>query len=456
MVRGVVAGGQQKQCERTENQERGPAHIAFQRLWTGSRYEGVFALDLRTDVCYHLCVKGSDDRPTRDGSSCRTAVEQLDSAVAAFDVESIDSLTDAALGTDLVRMRCAIDRLEAQFARRVARFDRLNGYAADGAGSMVSWLRQRCRLSASDAVQRLELGRRLPEIEGAEAAFRSGEVSFRNATILARAVEEMGAERVGVVADTLLEVARTQAPHRLRICTLHARHCIDPEGALADAERQHQNRWLNLSQTFDGIFALDGVLDAEAGTLLRTALDALSKPAANDDRTARQRRADALVELARRQLQAGDLPITAGQRPHLVVTTPAATLRAEHGAPGGQLDRGWPLPAETVRRIACDAAVTTITVDERTGEPLSVGRARRTIPPAMRRALVLRDQGCQFPGCDRPAEWTDAHHIRHWADDGATELGNLILLCRRCHRRVHEEGWRLERTEARQLVTAPP
>ena len=165
-------------------------------------------------------MKGFDDKTAGDDSFCRTAAEQLESAVAAFDIESIDLLTDAALGTDLVRIRCAIDRLEAQFARRVARFDRLNGYAADGTGSMVSWLRQRCRLSASDAVQRLELGRRLPEIEGAEPAFRNGEVSYRNATILARAVEEMGAERVSPVADTLLELARTEAPHRLRIRSL--------------------------------------------------------------------------------------------------------------------------------------------------------------------------------------------------------------------------------------------
>ena len=352
-------------------------------------------------------------------------------------------------------MRRAIDRLEAQFARRVARFDRLNGYAVDGMASAVSWLRTRCRLSASDAVQRVELGRRLPEIEGAEQAFRDGEICYRNATILARAVEEMGTEHIAPVAGALLELAKTEAPYRLRICTVHARHCADPEGVLDDAERQHDNRWVNLSQTFDGIFALDGVLDAEAGSLLRTALDALSKPAANDDRTARQRRADALVELARRQLQSGNVPTTAGQRPHLVVTTPAATLRGDHGAPSGELDRGWPVPAETVRRIACDAAVKEITVDAQTGEPLSVGRSRRTVPPAMRRALALRDQGCRFPGCDRPVEWTDAHHVKHWADDGKTEVQNLVLLCRRCHRRVHEGRWQVRLTE-KGLVAVPP
>ena len=97
-----------------------------------------------------------------------------------------------------------------------------------------------------------------------------------------------------------------------------------------------------------------------------------------------------------------------------------------------------------------------VALDASTGEPLSVGRARRTVPPAMRRALALRDKGCRFPGCDRPVEWTDAHHVQHWADDGPTELANLVLLCRRCHRRVHEGRWRLECMEAGELVAAPP
>jgi len=89
------------------------------------------------------------------------------------------------------------------------------------------------------------------------------------------------------------------------------------------------------------------------------------------------------------------------------------------------------------------------------GQPLSVGRARRTIPAAMRRALSLRDRGCAYPGCDRPPEWTDAHHIRHWADGGETALSNLVLLCRLHHRRVHEEGWKLSRGPAGAVAQAP-
>jgi hypothetical protein len=77
---------------------------------------------------------------------------------------------------------------------------------------------------------------------------------------------------------------------------------------------------------------------------------------------------------------------------------------------------------------------------------LDVGRRTRTVPPAIRTALVVRDRGCAFPGCDRPPSWTDAHHLEHWADGGPTALDNLVLLCRRHHRAVHEGGWRLTRT----------
>jgi len=143
------------------------------------------------------------------------------------------------------------------------------------------------------------------------------------------------------------------------------------------------------------------------------------------------------------------------RRPHLTVTAPLATLQREPGAPAGELRWAGPVVADLVRRLACDAAITRVTVSPR-GEPLNVGRAVRTIPPAIRRALALRDGGCRFPGCDRPPEWTDAHHIKHWADGGETSLDNLVLLCRFHHRYVHEQGWRLERKGDGTLSAEPP
>ena len=115
---------------------------------------------------------------------------------------------------------------------------------------------------------------------------------------------------------------------------------------------------------------------------------------------------------------------------------------------------GGTVPAETVRRLACDSAITRITgLGELEWE---ISHSSRTIPPATRRALVARDHHCVFPGCDRPAPWCDGHHLIFWADGGPTKLENLGLVCVPHHRKVHEEGWTLKRKDDRWIATPPP
>jgi hypothetical protein len=194
-----------------------------------------------------------------------------------------------------------------------------------------------------------------------------------------------------------------------------------------------------------------------------------------------QRRADALVEMAATQLRCGEHRDVHGQRPHLTLTVSADTLRARTPrtdaasddtlrvvaiAQPAELGRVGPIHPEIARRIACDAVRTVVTVAANADDsswitgapalPLSVGRATRTIPASIRTALVVRDQGCRFPGCDRPPAWTDGHHIIHWADGGPTELENLVSLCRSHHRRVHEEGWRIHIADGNAVVEPPP
>jgi hypothetical protein len=257
----------------------------------------------------------------------------------------------------------------------------------------------------------------------------------------------------------------------MRYLTLVTRHRLDAEGALDEDNRNHERRWFACDQTFGGVFILRGELDAEGGAIVKTALDALSAPSGPDDtRMGSQRCADALVDIASRRLQNGSLPDIHGQRPHLTVTASVETLRRQPSAAPADLRGVSPIHAETARRVACDSVRTLVTVaDAGTGlsegtaqsngsaksngtapslgsepsvaTPLSVGRATRTVPAPIRTALSLRDGGCRFPGCDRPPEWTDGHHIKHWADGGPTSLDNLVLLCRRHHRMVHERCW---------------
>ncbi|MEV6970081.1 DUF222 domain-containing protein, partial [Hamadaea sp. NPDC051192] len=161
-------------------------------------------------------------------------------------------------------------------------------------------------------------------------------------------------------------------------------------------------------------------------------------PGEPDLRSAGARRADALVEVCQRIMNAGELPDNGGEKPHLTVTLPWDALQAKVGA--GLLDTGDLLTPETVRRLACDAMIIPAVLGG-DGQVLDVGRARRLIDGPLRRALVLRDKGCAFPGCDRPPQWCHGHHLKAWADGGTTCLANSVLLCGFHHREIHHGHW---------------
>jgi hypothetical protein len=211
---------------------------------------------------------------------------------------------------------------------------------------------------------------------------------------------------------------------------------------------------------------LRGHPDLEGGAALSTALDALIQPPGPDDeRTAAQRRADALVQLCQLGLTQNVLPSVAGQRPQLGVLVTPATLRSTQPDPRTALHRrlsqpseladaaghdpAWldwvgEVPASLAQRIACDAAIWRVVLDPATGLPLELGRTRRIVPGWLRRALHARDRTCRWPGCTAPNAWTDAHHLIPWYDDGPTDIDNLLCLCRYHHAKVHEGQWRIE------------
>jgi hypothetical protein len=157
-----------------------------------------------------------------------------------------------------------------------------------------------------------------------------------------------------------------------------------------------------------------------------------------DERTTGQRRADALLEVCRLVLNTGDLPVNGGDRPQVTVTVAYDPLRQELGV--GTLDTGHRLTPTATRRLACDAHILPAVLGSE-GQVLDVGQSRRLFTGALRRALVARDRGCAFPGCDRPPRWCDGHHIRSWATGGPTSLDNAVLLCGHHHRMVHHSDW---------------
>ena len=422
---------------------------------------------------------------------------RLREAADALVAESIEGVATSELGADIIEIRLAVDRLEAECLRRLHRFHADRGALSDGGGTTVSWLRRSCGMTAKAAASRVHLARTLGELPATLDSARAGRASFTNVAMIGHLAGAVGVEQVQEFEHILLPAAEALDPGRMRRATESTRLTIDPDGVLADANRAHLERWLDCDQTYGGVFMLRGQFDAEGGALLKTAIDALSHGlASGDHRLPSQRRADALVEMAAAQLRCGDHRDVHGQRPHLTLTVSAETLRtdtrstdAETGATShrqtwstdsetgdtlrvvavpqaAELGGVGPIHPEIARRMACDAVRTVVTVAPAPNDsswmlgtpaaPLSVGRATRTIPASIRTALILRDQGCRFPGCDRRPAWTDGHHIIHWADGGATELTNLVSLCRTHHRRVHEEGWRIHIADGSAVVEPPP
>jgi 5-methylcytosine-specific restriction endonuclease McrA len=232
--------------------------------------------------------------------------------------------------------------------------------------------------------------------------------------------------------------------------------------ALAEAREtahRHKSRALHVYQDEDGMVVVRGRLTPEAGAVLMQALaaaretlyqrargmDARAIPVADvpaETPSMAQQQADALGLLAESALHHGIDPGAPGERYQVIVHVDAPVL-ADPEAPGQSvLEGGTHVSPETSRRLACDASRVVMRHDP-DGRVVEVAAKTRTIPPALRRALHHRDRGCRFPGCG--VSFGQGHHLRHWANGGPTTLSNLAMLCRRHHRAVHEEGYKVER-----------
>jgi hypothetical protein len=244
----------------------------------------------------------------------------------------------------------------------------------------------------------------------------------------------------------LLDAAGVVAVQDFPKVTRYWASLADDELAQRDAALAFDRREFTLSPTTCGA-SLTGFLDPEAYATVTGTLDAVEPPdGPGDTRTLGQRRADALVLLCERS-SGGKLPES---RPiagaELVVSDDVLRRRGLVELDGLQCEiAGFgPIPRIIAERMVCDCAIARLVMNA-DGEVLDLGRRTRTIPRALRRAIVLRDQHCQFPGCRAPAAWCDVHHLVHWLLGGTTDLDNCALLCRRHHVAVHEGGWKLER-----------
>src|SRR2546421_1457972 len=303
-------------------------------------------------------------------SSISAGIDEL----AAEELRHVD-------GADLVRTWKERCRLDAEFTRRFAVFEKRDGFTADGALSGAAWLRAHCHMDAGAASDRVFTARKLLSLPETEAALGACEINYEHARVIARAVDSCGPEAVLEHEKVLVDVGREEVPQKLRYATEVLQNAVDPDGALQDANAQHARRGFWISE-LDGMYRLDGNLDREGGAALRTALEAVMGPPADcDSRTPAQRRADALVELGRRAMDRGEAGTSGGQKPHLAILVKAEALA---GAEAGELEWAGPVPGQTVRRLACDCAGSLLVVGADGQVVLGSEERRGVFPPPPR------------------------------------------------------------------------
>lgn len=433
---------------------------------------------------------GGPSPGARNVSDARLNVSNMCSGLVGL-AEAVDRIPDEGPVDpgELAAWRRLADRVQAGYLSRLARFDRLDGAVVEGFGATWAWLRDRAGALPTEARAEVWLARRVHNdvnrpMAATAAALAGGQVTVGQARQMASALTRLPADRAEEMEPTLVEqVAELGSAATIRICQ-HLITIGEDEDRVGRAERERAARHLNV-RPVGGMLHLDGLLPPAQAAPLLTALDSYAQPAAGtdgerDERTAAQRRADALCEIATTVLDRGG-PILGGLRPHLQLQVNLDELAGERAGSGwGREGHVGPLTSDDIRELGCDGRVSWTAhgagAPERPGrggrsplvspdglpldravaeriravlppalggpatQILAAGRTARLVPAHIRRVLNARDQGCVHPGCDRLPERCHAHHIRHWADGGPTDLDNLVLACAYHHHRWHRRG----------------
>jgi hypothetical protein len=392
-------------------------------------------------------------------------VRTLRAAVKLVAAVDLTELADAAVAVDLVSLRRSMDRLDGVFARWVVTAQGRGIGLADGHGSMPAWLGWKTGIRRASVNQAIRVGEAAELLAETGAAWRNGEISTgAMETIASARVPHHDVELAACEAE-FLDLARKGNHPALRTAAAHFRNLARSDGT----EPKH-GAGLTLSKMFDGRTAVTGELGDTAAETVQTALAAfMDPPCEGDDRSPAQRRADALVRICEVALARGAAASRA--RVHVTIVVDWETLLCDPSARVGAVSVGrmdgmftGPIPPTDLERVLCDCRVSRVVMGPGS-KPLDVGRKSRSWPEPIRRAIVARDLGCRWPGCEIPASWCDAHHAVHWIHGGSTSVANGYLLCPRHHRFLHahpdwivtfeDQVLRVFRPDGRELLRHP-
>ncbi|MCZ4517566.1 DUF222 domain-containing protein [Rhodococcus ruber] len=418
---------------------------------------------------------------------------------------AIWQLSEAELLADATAVSHQIQLLEARRIALVADIDTRVSREKLGFPGPAGWLTSTTLLSPGKATKIVALARGLKNFPDIADAVNTGRISVDHAALILTFAEtppkNLPQEGQDVARAALLTAAtgpdaRT-GPLRAAITRLHDTY----GGKTPPAEDTDRNE-LFASTTLNGRLVAKMDFDAITGEKLLTALLPLTEPrpaadGTQDERSPARRRADAFGHILDRYLASSNRPTEGGEKPHVNLHIRLQDLTDLHGTTAGAGDKcsgsgsgentgtatesdsassstsggdadgcdsgpasdrgayrdlfgdgttvGWlpwmgPLSRETSRQLACDCILTAIVMDEN-GSPINLARTARTVTAKQKRALIARDHGCAFPGCGKPAAWTEGHHIWHWTDGGPTDMNNLVLLCGFHHRLIHHSDW---------------
>jgi hypothetical protein len=370
------------------------------------------------------------------GQSLATA---FDTALAQCAVTDLSALPAAEVAALVVDLRRVATRLEAEIARVLHAAEQTEAWRASGATSMEAWLANETQVSIRSARDQVRLAGTLAAAPVVAEKMSEGELSVDNVRLLGAVV---GHERFDGDAELLMKIA-SGSPRDTRRALEQWLAMVDESGEAEREERLRLKRHLTFTSNGDGMYDVKGLLTPEDVAHVRAALDHIAGAAYADEtgRPHHTRIADALVDLCK-AYSAGT--ISGGrERPKVLITVPFETVVERGAARGVIIDVNSTVSGEAVRRMCCDAELNRVVTRGRS-TILDYGTTTRLASDAQYHALVARDGGCRWPGCDRPPGWCQVHHFDEvFRDDGPTDLINLGLFCSTHHHHLHLPHWEL-------------